>query len=322
LKIRLTLAGLVVALAAASSTALATHVPGAPANDDYLQSFQLNKPGTRLERRATLRDPAPGQARSTANASIQQDIFSPNASGAPGGGGPAEVTTCSGKTYGKTVWYDFYPDVQGTARIRANGYDTAISVIPFNPRTGVPDFARRFCVNASSSTQEEALAEVAARRAYTVQIGGVGGASGNLEFLFDFLADTDRDRIFDDTDKCDLRAGRTKTGCVRIKPSLSARPTDDGIEIASLRVTAPRGFKVSVRCRGCPAQAKRAKAVGFKRLRGRRLRAGTSLVIRATKRNNIGAYFRYRISRGNFSRPPRERCLNPGSKKPRRRCSY
>ena len=41
-------------------------------------------------------------------------------------------------------------------------------------------------------------------------------------------------------------------------------------------------------------------------------------MIRVVRRNAIGAYFKYRITRGNFKKI--ERCLNPGSKKPRRRC--
>ena len=58
--------------------------------------------------------------------------------------------------------------------------------------------------------------------------------------------------------------------------------------------------------------------MGFGRLRGRSLRAGSKLVIRVTRRNSIGTYFSYRISRGNFKKT--ERCLNPGSRKPRRKC--
>jgi hypothetical protein len=299
----------------------ASHVAGAPPNDDYLQSFELNRPGSRLDRDATLQDPAPGTVRNTARASVQSNIFSPDVGGGPGRPGPAEVTTCEGRSYGKTVWYDFHPDVQGTVRLRANGYDTALSVMQFNPQTGLPDFARRFCANRDSGVTEESFAKVAGGRAYTVQVGGVNGASGNLQFQFDFLADTDGDDVFDDADVCDLREGRTKAGCVRADATLRARPTAGGIQVGSLRVRAPRGFKVTASCKGCRAQSKRARTVRFNRLRGRKLRAGTSLVIRATKKNNIGAYFRYRILRGNF-RPKLERCLNPGSKKPRRRCSY
>ncbi len=287
--------------------------PGAPVNDDYLESLQLNAPRSELDRRNTLRD-----VKNTSKASTQGDVFAP-----PESGGPAEPTSCDGGTsYGRTVWYDFHPDVSGIARIRANGYDTAISVIPFNARTARPDFARRQCINDSASTTEELLARVSERRAYTIQIGGVGDAGGNLEFLFDFLADTDGDGVLDDVDKCDrLRGPASEAGCpkrLRANVTLRARPLVTGIQVLALRVRALRGSRVTVRCGGCRPQAKRAKTVAFGRLRGKRLRAGTNLVIRVTRRNSIGAYFNYRITRGNFKKV--ERCLNPGSKKPRRRC--
>lgn len=289
--------------------------PGAPVNDDYLESLQLNAPGSKLERTSTLRD-----VKDTSKASVQGDVFLPQR----GSGGPAEPTTCPGSSgnYGKTVWYDFYPDVSGITRIRANGFDTAISVVPFNPSSAVPSFGQRQCINESSSTTEELLARVAKGRAYTIQIGGVGDVGGNLEFLFDFLADTDGDGVLDDVDKCDRLSGpSSEAGCpkrLRASVTLRARPLGGGIQLIGLSVKATRGSRVSVRCGGCPPQAKKAKTVGFGRLRGRRLRAGTSLVIRVVRRNAIGAYFKYRITRGNFKKI--ERCLNPGSRKPRRRC--
>ena len=51
----------------------------------------------------------------------------------------------------------------------------------------------------------------------------------------------------------------------------------------------------------------------------RELPAGTKLEVRVTRRGAIGAYVAYRIQRGNFKKGP-DRCMNPGSRKPRRRC--
>ena len=286
--------------------------PGAPVNDDYLTSLQLNAPESELERTSTLRD-----LRDTSKASVQGDVFAP-----PRTGGPTEATTCGTTSYGKTVWYDFYPDVSGIARIRANGFDTVLSVIPFNPKTAAPNFAQRRCINDSSSTTEELFAKVAKGRAYTIQVGGVADAGGSLEFLFDFLADTDADGVLDDVDKCDrLKGTAGEAGCpkrLRAEVTLRALPRADGIELLGLSVDAARGSRVSVRCAGCPPQVKTAKNVGFPRLKGAKLRAGTSVVVRVTRRRSIGAYFEYKITRGNFKKV--ERCLNPGSKKPRRKC--
>ena len=150
LSIPRTLILIAIAIGIPVGVAVADHVPGAPGNDDYLDSFALNDPRDRLERTATLKD-----TQNTANASVQSDVFTHP--GEPAGGGPPEPVTCEGSSYGKTIWYDFYPDVPGVVRIRANGYDAVISVVPFRRATGEPQFGRRACINDSSSTQEELL---------------------------------------------------------------------------------------------------------------------------------------------------------------------
>ena len=287
---------------------------GAPENDNYLESFALNRPGDRLERNATLKD-----TQDTTGASVQSDVFNP-----PDSGGPPEPTTCEGSSYGKTIWYDFYPDVPGVVRIRANGYDAVISVVPFRRRTGEPQFGRRACINDSNSTQEELLTPVLADRSYTIQLGGVNGASGDLEFLFDFLADTDNDGVLDDADNCPrLDGGGRPSGCPkRLRPEvvLRAAPIAGGIKVLGLSVTTAKGSRVEVSCsRGCKTEVRRARSeVKFQKIRNNNLPAGSTIVIRVTKRRAIGAYIAYRIKDGNFEKY--ERCLRPGSRKPRRRC--
>ena len=288
--------------------------PAAPVNDHYLNSGRINEPGQRLPRTATLRD-----VQDTTNATVQSDVFNPPQSGAP-----AEPTSCDGVSYGKTIWYDFYPDVTGVARIRANGYDSVISVLPFNTQSFQPNFGATVCANELSSTNEEFFVQVARGRAYTIQLGGVNNAGGSLEFLFDFLPDTDGDGVLDEVDKCDRLDGpQSEAGCPRrlgAEVLLRARPTSSGIQLVGLTVTAPNGSRVQVNCSaGCRAQTKRSSGrVRFGALNGARLPAGSNLVIRVTRRNSIGVYVRYNISAGNFRKI--ERCINPGSRKPRRRC--
>jgi hypothetical protein len=286
----------------------------APVNDNYLQSLRLNDPGTRLERRDTLRD-----VRDTTSATVQSDVFSP-----PQSGGPPELTNCHGTGFGKTVWYDFYPDVNGLTRLRASGYDTVLAVVPFNRRTAVPNFGSALCSNASSSTTEEYLVEVRKGGSYSIQIGGVADSGGSLEFLFDFLADTDGDGVLDTVDRCDRLDGPAgNNGCPRRQQAnvtLRALPTATGIEIDALTVTAKRGSRVVVTCSsGCRKQSKRADSkVGFPSLRGTMLPAGAKLDIRVTKSGYFGEFARYTVLRGNFKKI--ERCMNPGSRKLRRRC--
>src|SRR5437763_534953 len=89
-----------------------------PCNDDYINSLELNARGTHLNGTDTLKD-----VRNTAAATVQSDIFNP-----PKSGGPAEPTSCHGLSYGHTVWYDFYPDRDGTVLIRTAGYDNVITL--------------------------------------------------------------------------------------------------------------------------------------------------------------------------------------------------
>ena len=291
-----------------------SYAQAAPLNDHYLQSLRMNDPGSRLERRDTLRDTT-----NTTNATVQSDVFSP-----PQSGGPAELTTCDGASFGKTVWYDFYPDVNGLVRLRASGYDTTLTVVPFSRTSGRPNFDRALCSNASSSTTEEFLVQVARGDSYSVQVGGVNGAGGALEFLFDFLADTDGDGVLDTVDRCDRLDGTARNnGCPRrpkVSTTLRAQPTAGGIEVVDLSVRAARGSRVAVRCSaGCPPQVRRARStVAFPALRGLELAAGARLEIRVTRPGSFGAFVRYTILRGNFRKT--EGCMNPGSRRVRRTC--
>jgi hypothetical protein len=307
-RILLAVAGALLALPA--SMALA-QTP--PVNDNYFDSLRLNAPGERLERTDTLRD-----QRDTTAATVQGDVLTPGP-----GGGPPELTRCGQTSYGNTIWYDVYPDVQGLLRLRASGYDTVISVIPFSRTTLRPDFDRAICIDDSSSTTEELLAEVAKGRAYTIQIGGANGASGVVEFLFDFLADRDGDEVLDDADDCPTLAGTRRNGCpveLKVRAKITARVVPGGLEVLALTVTAPRGSRVAASCsRGCRPEVRRAKStVRLRRVRGRRLSVGTTITIRVTRRRAIGSYIRFRVGAGNVQRT--ERCMNPGSRKPRRKC--
>ena len=112
-------------------------------------------------------------------------------------------------------------------------------------------------------------------------------------------------------------------GCppeLRSTPKLTAAPTGGGIVVKKLSVSAPKGAKVEVRCRrGCSGhQARTAGVVSFPLLRGRSLPAGAVIEVFVTKAKAIGAYTRYDIVRGNFKRV--DRCLRPGSHKPRKKC--
>jgi hypothetical protein len=261
--------------------------PVPPINDAYLESLNLNKPGSALNRKDTLRD-----VRDTTAATIQSDIFSPSSHG-----GPPELTGCNGAGEGGTVWYDFYPDANGLVRIRTSAnFGTIMAVMPFDPKTLLPDDSQRRCAVNQTTMAGELFDNVQAGHAYTVQIGGVAGSGGNVEFLFDYLVKPKR---------------------LQAEATLAALPLAGGVRVVGLTVSAPRKARVEVRCtRGCSPQATTARSVRFGRLRGAVLPDGAALKIYVTAKNQIGAYIEYRIGHGSFTKA--QRCLAPGSKRPKR----
>jgi len=286
-----------------------------PENDDYLKSTRIADAGGRVPRQVVK------DRKDTREATTQTDLFSPQT-----GGGP-EGTRCREAAFGKTVWYDLHPDQYGTAEIQTAGFDAAIVVYEFDPRSSRIKGAVQ-CSNEAGLTEDMFL-KVKKGGYYTIQIGGVdsggGPAAGDLQFNFQFFADRDRDGIFDPLDRCPTEAGvNAAGGCppeLRSRPLLSATPVPGGVILRSLSVSAPRGARVLVRCRrGCSLRSARtAGTVRFSDLRGRMLRAGAVLEVLVTKRGSIGNHFSYEISNGNFRRV--DRCLKPGSTKPRKRCT-
>ena len=228
--------------------------------------------------------------RNTTAATVQSDIFSPTSHG-----GPPELTGCNGVSEGKTIWYDFYPDANGLVRIRTSAaFGTIMAVMPYDPKTLLPDNSQRQCAVNQPTAAGELFANVQAGKSYTIQIGGVEAAGGNIEFLFDYLV------------AAQAPAGRSdaRGAAARRRGAL-----------VSLAVSAPRKARVEVRCtRGCRPQATTARTVGFPGLRGAVLPDGAALKIYVTAKNEIGAYIEYRIGHGNFTKA--QRCLAPGSKKP------
>jgi hypothetical protein len=277
----------------------------APCNDNYLSSLELNAPGTRLNRTSTMKD-----VRNTSTATVQPNIFSPcGQTTCPLG--PTETTTCGSVSYGKTVWYDLHPDIDGTLSVRTSGFDNVITVYRYNndPRSAsylVPDSAHRDCVHQSGFPSEQLVAPVKKGASYTVQIGGVvsaqapTGAGGPLQILFDFFAKPPRR--------------------LSAQATLTARATSNGIQLVSLGVSTARAAKVAVDCGGfCrPISKSKHATEQFPELRGTSMPAGSALTIRVTAPHSIGVLIRYKVGRGSFNK--QTFCTEPGSRKPRTKC--
>lgn len=281
------LAALLTVGVAATMTASAA-APAPPVNDAYLESLNLNKPGTPLDRQHELRD-----VRDTTAATVQSDIFSP-----PSHGGPPELTGCNGVGESGTIWYDFFPDANGIVRIRTSAtFGTIMAVMPYDPKTLIPDNSQRRCAVNQTTMAGELFYNVQAGHAYTIQLGGVEGAAGSIEFLFGYVVPLKR---------------------LQAETTLAALPLAGGVRVVNLAVNVPKRARVEVRCtRGCSPQTTtaRTRTVRLARLSGAVLPDGAALKIYVTAKNQIGAYIEYRIGHGSFTKI--QRCLAPGSKKPK-----
>ena len=285
-----------------------------PENDNYLAATQLNSPGSQMPR-----DSVSSPVTDTSDATVQADLLSP-----PSVGGPPEPTACGNSPLGKTVWYRFFPDVPGRMKLEAVGFDTTLALVQFSSvQSPLPqDYT---CSNRRDDTIERLEAPVEAGTGYAVQIGGAGSASGSLQVNFTFLPDRDRDGVTDDADRCPRRPG-TANGCppkivAGIPYHYDSTPTG-GARFSYLDVRgAPRGARIDVRCsRGCRHLRLRVRSAvtHVKAFSGRVIPTGARIEVRVTKSGYIGAYRAFTVVAGNVSST--DRCLPPGSTRPRRSC--
>jgi hypothetical protein len=318
-----------VLLAALGALAFASPALGAPPrNDNYLASTAMQdaRGNTPREFRETV---------DTTEATTQGDLFNPSREGLPLGGGPPEPTSCRNTSYGKTVWYDFAPSTDGGVQLEAAGFDAVAAVYEWSPTTSLITRSV-ICQNASAGPTETVLLTVKGGHFYTVQVGGVGGVGGPLDYHFTFYPDRDGDGIFDEVpDKCPTTPGiESAGGCppeLNTAPALSYDRLPAGIRIRRLAVDrVPAGARLVARCRPCGVtQVVRAKKAGrqtFARFAGRVAPSGAKIELRVTKARSRSGRYRYGAIGNYFAWPVQgshtgsrvTRCLPPGSKTPRR----
>jgi hypothetical protein len=264
--------------------------PAPPLNDNDLNSLNLNPPGKPLNSTATLQD-----VRDTTNATTQAQLFDP-----PHTGGGAEVTSCHGVAYGKTVWYDFFPQANGLMEIQTTGFPNVIAVYPYSQTTSEPNLGKEACASSTSFPSAKLITHVSRGASYTVQIGGVNDAGGTLKIQFDYAI--------------------TAPKRLSAQATLKAEATSTGIKLLGLTVNSAKNAAVAVDCGGhCRSQTKRRRATeSFPGLSGVQMPAGSQLHIRVTAPKEIGVYIQYDVVRGNFTKLTR--CLEPGQRKAQKTC--
>lgn len=319
-RLSLCLAALVAgaALPAAASAAV-------PPNDNYLGSSPLNAPGKPLP-------PETSFSVDTTDATTQANMFDVNSQGVPLNGPlQAEPTTCGSVSYGKTVWYDLHPDVDG---------DFFVTVAPsggvaFTPVLALHEWrlmdSRITRTVRCLAATDLPVAGLKKGAHYTLQIGGVAAAGGQLNGTIDFFPDRDDDGVYDNgtqKDECPTTPG-TSNGCppaLRVSPSINYDRMGGGVRISSFVVSGvPKGATVKARGGGATqtVHAKKAGKVTLSKLVGRSASAGSSIELRVTlgrsgsgkyKFGATGSYFKWPVKAGALGTRV-ARCLHAGSGK-------
>jgi hypothetical protein len=305
-----------------------------PPNDNYLASTIIPQAATTGMQAVTYTD-----AQDTTVATTQPDLFNPDQSGLPFGGGGSEPLSCDGFTFGKTIWYDMHPRVNEGIEVEATGFPTAVVIYQWDVHTA--KIVRQVgCQVSTTSLNDYVLPqELQKGNAYTLQIGGLGSgdqaSAGTLDLTAHFVPDHDGDNVYDPLDACPTLRGVPRfDGCPpTITPSLSWNAiTASGLRITKMVVNAlPGGAHVDIRCSCGLRQAITAGSQGSVTATafiGQTLPIGSTIEIWATKRATgagqfkygaIGGYLKYVVGSSGLGLPLK-RCLMPGSRAPRTMC--
>jgi hypothetical protein len=146
--------------------------------------------------------------------------------------------------------------------------------------------------------------------------------------------DTDADGVADIDDKCPGennvdRPDSRRRGCLKVlqlDDDVTPKLSFDGILDVGIRVTrfvvsgVPRGAKLGVRClrpsgRSCGKGARTARRLRFSFLRGKRLPAGSRIIVRVTARKAVGYFGRYTILDRSPGYRLKEGCITRSKKK-------
>ena len=150
-------------------------------------------------------------------ATTQADLFNPDATGQPFGGGGPKPLTCHGARYGQTIWYDIHPAVPESVEVLTSGVPSVIAVYRWNPVTS-KIVSRVGCqVQGGSGPNDFVLPfDLQKSKRYTVQIGAVqttaGVVAGSVSVTVNIALDRDGDGVLDAQDACPTLPGVPRFG--------------------------------------------------------------------------------------------------------------
>jgi hypothetical protein len=331
------LACAVVALAGAFPAAASAQVRiDPPGGDNYLEPIFVSDP------EAPGRFPGQpiGFIVDTSTYTVQQDMYNP-----PGDRpGPVEPTQCGNAVYGNTAWAFFRSDRWGLMEITTSGsFDTVIGIIPFNNplRDAAPQIDNGACYDGLSGFAEEAVGLVSPRQWYALQVGGTGTPQGGqVQVTFDLGPPPKAEgRAFLFWKTGPLRVSEMYIRNVPAGHRVELRCTKRACRKQSFTVKDRNksvfdtgwmpgpGFK-TLRQKGEPGgprltsfdKSVHAAVARVPLLRNQKVKRGAKIELRIKQQGFIGQYYRWKVGRNEISSAT-TRCLNPGSNKPRRKCS-
>lgn len=343
---------LITALIALAAWPVAASAQSDPNGDNFLTSpFIFNAPGQPFPEPPSI----PGYIVDTSGNTLQEDLFNP-----PSAGGPPEPRQCpipgGISNYGKTNWSFLFPHRYGQAKIgTAGAFDSTIAlmILDIDRATGNPFPVAGICSDRRAGLSEDfgaGFPALARGEGYAIQVGGYQDPSsgqyggGLVELTIEFLRPA---RLRGDAV---LRGGPTSSG-IRVSEMEVTAPSDSRVEVSCTRracsrqvaniaaLRAGRAFRPVLPGAAKPGDRRTAEAARAletwaasaanppaarsaavrKFLRGRRIRAGSRIEVRITSPGKIGLYFGFDVARGR-PRPKVRRCLEPGSRRPQRRC--
>jgi hypothetical protein len=303
-----------------------------PVNDNYLASTAINKAGTPLPQDTPF-------TVDTTEATVQAHLFDFGPTGEPLGGGDPETTTCNGASFGKTVWYDLHPDVDGGLLVQASSvpgtpaFSPVVTVYRWNPANS------QIVATLGCSASGQLAPNLEKGASYTLQVGGLNAAGGPLNMDVTFFRDSDGDGLYDSIapkDVCPTVPGIARDGgcppALNVAPSVLYDRVAGGVRITGLVVAkVPKGAKVTAGAGGVSqtVKAKKAGTVKLTKLAGRTAKAGASIVLKVTmartgkttyKYGATGAYFKWPVKAGGLGTRV-SKCLKVGTSSTFTSCS-
>jgi len=243
-------AALAACLLFAAAAALPSSAAAQPANDNYLQAYAVNPPGSELPTSQTFTDDG---AVNVIGATIQDDLLQECVT-CPvvpeGAGGAGTLPTCGRPgfdpvQYTHSVWWRAFPHRPGNLSVRvASAFTGVVGVLPFDVSTFQPNYGQGECNVAGTPgfVQLDYSHRLQEGGAYSIVVGGAGGPEGPYDVTFLFDPDTDRDGPVDSQDACRVQAGPADLG---------GCPDSDGDKIRDLDDECDSELGPALH-RGCP----------------------------------------------------------------------